>query len=191
MSVGRVVSRSRVLALSACWTATAAATALYGPPAYGDEPPEQRSYEGHVLAGTGAYREVAGTVRLSATKRLVKAVPLPFLGGAEYAGTLVFRGKECHSGPGAPRLRGCLALSGTLAGTAVLEPHIGDGARADRLVSLSGRISPLGAVTASGRMVGTGFVERGQRRLYVLVANAKGRVSVGASGSPVPGFQSP
>jgi hypothetical protein len=179
---------TRAWTLVICWALATGASAAENRPAFGDEPSVPRSYEGHVLSGTGAYDKAAGTVTAMVTSRLVKEVPRAFEGGSEYAVAITLRGASCHARPTRAE---CPSISGRLTGTAVREPHIGDGAIADRFVSLSGRLGALGAVTASGRLQGTGFIARGRRHLYIVLASAKGTISIGAGGPVIPGFQSP
>lgn len=98
---------------------------------------------------------------------------------------IVFKGDRCHGS------RGCVALTGTLKGTiTAVAQHIPDAGRQFR-VRVHGRLSPLGHVTATGTVRGTGYILSGRESLQLTVRSARGTIEIDGRSARVPGFTSP
>jgi hypothetical protein len=182
-----------VLVAIAWLTACLALIAPAGAVAFGPPPPT-RSYAGRIVAGTGAYAKVAA--RMTVSLALVKTgeAKSPHLQAEKmllplYAVMISFRGAKCHTH--AHRARKCLVLTGTLHGEAEEETSrvpVSDQPERIRVISSSGTITGLGAVTATGSFEGTGFVPKGTRSLRLEILTKRGTVRVTANGPLVPGF---
>jgi len=94
------------------------------------------------------------------------------------------------SAPACPPGPSCLRLSGTLTGK--LSPHrsLPDVGVFDQL-SGRGSAAPLGTVTVTGAVTGTGFIARGHESLRLVLRGSKGTVTVAAVSRTVPGFTHP
>ncbi len=98
---------------------------------------------------------------------------------------LVFKGDRCHGE------HGCVALTGSLRGTIAAVPsHMPDVGRQFR-VDGHGRLSPLGRVTVTGTVAGTGFIASGRESLELTVHTAHGTLGLDGHSARVPGFTSP
>jgi hypothetical protein len=91
-----------------------------------------------------------------------------------------------------PAAHVCLDVRGTLTGTFV---PAGPGGPSDvgRQFTLqaTGRIAPLGKVSARGTVHGTGFILRGRETMRLTVITRRGKLAIDALSRPVPGFTSP
>jgi hypothetical protein len=154
--------------------------------------PPTRMYSGHVIRGTGAYTRTTGKMAVSLTLTQTGAVLDPPYGPRpKYAVRITLRGAKCRS-TRTRRRYACLALTGTLTGEALTETQtIGDDPTVIRVTASSGRITGLGATSATGVFEGTGFVPKGHRALRLRIRSAHGIVFVSAEGPAVPGFTSP
>jgi hypothetical protein len=81
-------------------------------------------------------------------------------------------------------------LRGTLTGTLTRMSTIPD-VGASYALSASGRVKPLGHVSATGQVHGTGFIMRGHETLTVRLSNSRGEVDLQAQSPVVPGFTTP
>jgi hypothetical protein len=100
--------------------------------------------------------------------------------------TVMIRGRRCG------HLRHCLSLHGQLSGSltaaGVREPA--DAGRSYAL-SASGHLPPLGVVTATGTVHGTGFIYHGVISMRLTLKAPGGTVKISAATGPMPGFTSP
>jgi len=166
--------RLRVLALAAVAVAVAVpAAALAGPSA---PTPAKDSFTGRVTAATGIFARDHGAVTIA-------LAPRP--GNALRRLTLTLRGAPC-SGKGQ-----CVQLSGKLTGTLAPGPMRVPDAGRSFTIAATGTIKPLGHVSATGTVHGTGFIANGHENLRLLLMRAGGTVTIEATSPPVPGFTSP
>ncbi len=175
----------RILTLSAALTAwVLLAYVQAGPAAMGLAAPTTRSYSAHVASGTGRFARATGTLRVTLKATRTKVGTGPVGGGTRYTVSITVRSSPCGA---ATKGRPCPFLSGTLSGSGISQsrpPDIGQ-----RIVlTASGRVSPLGAVTASGAYTGTGFIARGRRSIELRLRSKAGDLSISGVGPLVPGF---
>jgi hypothetical protein len=98
--------------------------------------------------------------------------------------TLEISGRRCHGA------QACVRLTGTLTGRLTRMSTIPDVGESFAL-SASGRVRPLGHVSATGQVHGTGFIMRGHETLTLRLSNSRGEVDLQAQSPLVPGFTSP
>jgi hypothetical protein len=87
--------------------------------------------------------------------------------------------------------RRCLRLAGTLKGTLSYQAHQIPDTGARLSLRASGVVKPIGAVSASGFVHGTGFIRSGRETLQLTLAGSGARVSVEGRSSLLPGFTAP
>jgi hypothetical protein len=153
--------------------------------------PHSRTYSGRVTRGTGEYARATGNVVVTLTSTQIVQAP------DKYAVVITLHGAKCRSTHTLTRQHPvCLALTGTLKGEAEVEteqsnPPASDQPERIRVTASPGRITGLGAVSATGAFEGTGFAPKGHRSLRLSVRAAHGMVFVSAEGPVVPGFTPP
>jgi hypothetical protein len=137
--------------------------------------PAKDRFTGHVSAGTGRYRGDHGRARLAVFVSLSAS-------GATI--TIRIAPLACRSTPR------CLGLKGSLSGRLGWLPVPSDsGSMA--LLNLSGKVAPLGNVTATGTVHGTGFIVRGRETLTLTLPGTHGTVKLAAQSGLVRGFTTP
>jgi hypothetical protein len=139
--------------------------------------PAKDSFSAHLSAETGQLKGDRGTasiyVATPASRRTVRAI------------TLMVRGSSCG------HARHCLRLQGKLHGTLTASPHHGADVGQSFSVSAAGNLRPLGYVTVTGTVHGTGFISRGHETMLLTVSGGGSSIGVDASSVEVPGFTSP
>jgi hypothetical protein len=126
-----------------------------------------------------------GSSKLSGARGAATVLLRTGAGTTTRALRIVFTGDRCHG------RTGCVALTGTLKGTiTAVAQHIPDAGRQFR-VSARGRLSPLGHVTVTGTIRGTGNIRFGQESLQLTVRSGHGTLGVDGRSARVPGFTSP
>jgi hypothetical protein len=192
------------VALGACGAGHAARTTagrsarsgqgLREPPAAARTGDSRRAYSGHITSGTGRYANASGTVAIAVTLKPPGTSPRhPSPSQRRYAVSLGLRGARCEQGQRLGATHACLALVGTIHGSAVEQrpsPPVGDLPTSIRIAA-SGRISSVGAVVAKGEMVGVGFIRTVRRSLKMTLAGNSGTVTVMALGPVAPGVAPP
>ncbi len=158
--------------------ALAALTVLAGSPAAGAATGPTTTFTGRIVSGTGRYVHLRGTVRLVLR---TSSNPLAF--------RLTLRAPTC-AGPRLPASQRCVALSGTITGTAVSTRHNPDVGASFALTG-HGHVGPLGTVSASGSTGSLGFIARGRFPLRLSLRTSSGSLAVTAQGPLVKGFASP
>jgi hypothetical protein len=165
-----------------------------GEPGQAEPKSEVRQYTGFIVAGTGSYAEACGEVAITLTKQQTGPSPKGgfFQPGPEYAVQIAVRGARCplptiHSG----RRRRCFMLSANISGSAIELPSIADLPSKVQIRRASGESNVLGSVTAKGAFRGTGYVQRGARRIWITLEGALGTITIGGYGRPIGGFQAP
>ena len=150
---------------------TAAAVAFAG-----GTVPSKDSFHGKITTARGSFVGDSGHVSLQ--------VNVSQSSTATRTATVILTGRPCH-GSG-----GCIRLNGVLTGTLTRMPTIPD-VGASFAVRASGRIKPLGHVSATGLLHGTGFIMHGHETLTLRLSNSRGEVDLHAQSPAVPGFTSP
>jgi hypothetical protein len=154
-----------------------------------------RTYSGDITSATGRYAKASGSMAITLTLTQTGTSPHPpHRLQPRYAVSVGLHGARCKEDQRLGATHLCLALSGTIDGSAIEEqpiPPIGDLPTKIRIVTASGRISSLGAVVAKGEMIGVGFIRKGRRSLSMTLAARSGTVSVKGVGPLVPGFTPP
>jgi hypothetical protein len=166
--VNRTASAASIAAVIVIATAAASKRHHSSAP---NVPPKDR-LSGQISNASGSYAGHRGRVGIYVQHR-----------GSDRV-TITLRGRPCPSGGH------CLKLDGVLVGTLTRLKTIPDAGTRYRL-DASGRITPLGAVTASGEARGTGFIAHGRESLTIDLAGSSGTVGVSATSGTVPGFTSP
>jgi hypothetical protein len=85
----------------------------------------------------------------------------------------------------------CLKLSGIVHGTLSRESGRIPDAGSSFGVRATGQLRPLGKVSATGTVHGTGFIAQGYEQLQLSVTTPHGKLTVSARSGVVPGFTSP
>ncbi len=94
-------------------------------------------------------------------------------------------------GPTCGRRRHCLRLLGVLKGTISVRPAtIPDLGKRYTLLA-GGHLDALGRVTATGEVVGVGFIKEGREALTLALRTDLGTVAISARSPEVPGFTTP
>lgn len=141
-----------------------------------------RTYAASIVSGTGSYVGARGSMAIH-LKLVVVHPP------REYGMTMTLEGTQCAKRRRPPR-RPCVRLLGSLGGSASGLPTPPD--RPPRgIVSASGQVGPVGAVTAHGELVGTGFVATGTSTIFIVLTAKSGTLSIGGISGPIPGFRFP
>jgi len=157
-----------------------------------DEGKTTRTYTGHVVSGTGLYAKANGSMKITLILDQIRRAPdYPYEEKAEYAISVTLRGTTCQKHRHTHRRDGCLAASGTINGRGARRQTIPDTAPRITLASASGKINPVGDVSAHGELMGTGFVREGTRRMWMILTTRSGTVSIGGEGPRVGGFTAP
>lgn len=152
----------------------------------GAAPTKTVRFSGRIVAASGRYTNLYGTVRLvlrsSGTVSQVPASTIAF--------ALTLSGPPCKTQV-IKAGRRCAPLHGTLSGDARAAPlTVPDAGRQFRLGG-HGRVAPLGKVTAAGATSSLGFIASGRFPLSLRLTSPAGRVTIDAQGPPVKGFSSP
>lgn len=172
----RMYRVSRSLGLCTC----AAATLLAGggsPVAARTATPAKDTFSGSITRATGRLSGDHGNVTI-----LIHVVQST--DRARRIG-LTFKSRACGSA------KHCLSLSGRLSGTiSARRAGIPDvGRRFD--LKLAGTLTGLGQVSATGVVVGVGFIRAGHEMLTLDLRAKVGSVTIAAISPKVPGFTSP
>jgi hypothetical protein len=139
-----------------------------------------RTYAANIVSGTGSYVGARGSMTVRMT-----LVRLP----TEYSMTMSLDGTRCSKRRRLPR-RPCVRLLGSLSGSWAGLRTPPDWAPRG-IVSASGQVGPLAAVTVQGESVGTGFVPIGRSSIFVVLTGKSGTLSIGGISGPIPGFRFP
>jgi hypothetical protein len=98
--------------------------------------------------------------------------------------TISLQGVSCRSP------QHCLHLAGRLIGQMTPQRSLTDVGHS-YVLSASGKMSPLGHVTASGAAAGTGFIRSGHTRLTLTLHSSRGAVTLNGQSPEVPAFTQP
>jgi hypothetical protein len=138
--------------------------------------PAKDKFAGSISKGTGAYAGDTGPA-------WIYLQPHSSNSGTR-AVKITIRPRAC------PSTTRCLRLTGTLNGTLTQVWGNPDAGRAYRLTA-TGTVAPLHAVTTTGQVHGTGFINGGREGMTVTLTGAHGSVELTAQSGQVPGFTSP
>lgn len=165
--------RAGLAALAAAMLLTPAAVAVASSP---PRVPAKDQFKGSASAATGKFSGARATVTVYLRPGRTH--------GAERLVTIVVVGRRCNGAAG------CINLNGRLKGalTAQLAPP--DAGR-KFAISVAGKVTPLGHVSATGMVYGTGFVRRAREGLQIKLTTSHGDITIGAQSPIVPGFTSP
>lgn len=163
---------ARVAALTTCAAATGVPAVLAAAVA-----PARDSFTGSIIGATGRFAGERGAVAL---------VTVPAAGQGVRPLKLTLRGSGCTAGS-----RRCVELTGSLSGTLALGPVRVPDVGSRLTIAASGRIKPIGLVSATGTVQGTGFIARGRETLDLRLRAPRGTITVRAVSARVPGFTSP
>lgn len=160
-----------------CAAATLAAGGSSPAVATGTGTPAKDTFSGRITRATGGLRADHGNVTV-----LIHVAQST--DPARRAG-LTLKTRPCGS------TKHCLSLSGSLSGTISARPaEIPDvGRRFD--LKVSGTLAGLGHVSATGAVVGVGFIRAGHELLTLNFRTRRGSVTIAAISPKVPGFTSP
>jgi len=153
-----------------------------------------RTFAAHILSGTGRYAKATGAMLIELTLTPSEASPPRTGVGPEFLVTASLFGDGCTHRSRRPAGRPCLTVSGTVGGLASREPParpIGDVPGVFLVSGASGKISPLGMVSAQGTLRGTGFVPEGRPNAWLALTGPSGSISIGGDGPLVGGFELP
>jgi hypothetical protein len=132
---------------------------------------------GTITSGTGRFSGDKGAVT-------VQVIPGPRQGSVQPV-TLVIAPSACPSGGRCVLLRG--RVSGTMRAAGEPMPDVG----VTLQFSCSGRVAPVGRVSATGTIHGTGFIRSGREWLRLKMSGRGGTVLIDALSGLVPGFTRP
>jgi hypothetical protein len=135
--------------------------------------PIRDSFRGHVKTATRSLSHDQGAV----------GIDLAHLGSNRIR--LTFRGRGCGA------TNHCLQPSGTLTGTMMQASHRVPDTGTSFAIKASGKLKPLGHVSATGTAQGTGFIARGYTSMQLTLTAGHGTVTYEAQAGPVGGFTSP
>jgi hypothetical protein len=172
-SRGRFVVAA-VLSASAASVAAITSSAAVGSP--GLIVPPADSFSGHITFAAGKFNGDRGRVAILLEPH--------DSGAAERQLALVLDGRRCG------KAEHCIQLAGVLKGTLTRSrtmPDVG----ASFTIAASGLILPLGHVSATGSVHGTGFIDYGHEPLHLTLSMSSGSVALDAESGEVPGFTSP
>jgi len=153
-----------------------AMAAVLGPgsgPAGAARAGKRTTFHGHISAGTGALGHAHGQVTV---------VTDSSGSGQSVRVTLTLR---CRRGGGGTCLRGRAAGTATARRNRIPDTGSTFDLRA------SGRVAPLGQVSATGSATGTGFIRTGRFTLHLALTGHGSSVTVDARSGPERGFSSP
>jgi hypothetical protein len=165
-----------VAALSACAASVAAITSSAAVASPGPTVPPADSFNGHITFAAGKFSGDRG--------RAVILLEPDHSGTAERQLTLVLDGRRCGT------IEHCIQLAGVLTGTLIRSRTIPD-VGPSFSIAASGLILPLGQVSATGSVHGTGFIDYGHEPLHLTLSTSSGSVALDAESRKVPGFTSP
>ncbi|MEA2370984.1 MAG: hypothetical protein QOH12_1378 [Solirubrobacteraceae bacterium] len=138
--------------------------------------PAKDTFTGKITMATG---------RFASDHRPLKILLAPGAGQAVGHVGLTIRGTVCT------RKGACVALVGKLNGTLTPGPMKVPDAGRSFTIAATGTIKPLGHVSATGTVHGTGFIANGHESLTLRLTGPGGTVTIAATSGPVPGFTSP
>lgn len=138
--------------------------------------PAKDTFTGKIVSGVGKLANDRGgvTILIHAPQSTKAARPIQ----------LAIESPACAS------KQHCLRLLGSLSGTMSAQRTIPDVGRRYSLQA-SGRIAPLGHVSASGVLTGVGFIRQGHEGLRLILRTSQGQLTISAISPQVPGFTSP
>lgn len=165
--------RAGLVALAAAITLTPAAAAVASSPPH---VPAKDRFKGSASAATGKFSGDHATVTVYLKPGRIH--------GAGRVVTIILVGRRCKGVPG------CMNLNGRLTGVLKAQPAPPDAGR-KFAISVTGKITPLGHVSATGTVYGTGFIRRGREGLQIKLGTSTGAITIGAQSPIVPGFTSP
>jgi hypothetical protein len=139
--------------------------------------PARDSFSGSITAATGRFSGDHGAVAI---------VLAPSTGQGLRRLSLTVRGSGCRT----PAHR-CVALTGRLSGTLALGPLRVPDVGSSLTIRAAGAIKPLGQVSASGTVQGTGFIAHGRETLKLRLTTAGGAITIKADSAVVPGGTTP
>ncbi len=165
--------RAGLVALAAAITLTPAAVAGASSPPH---VPAKDQFKGSASAATGKFSGDHGTVTVYLKPGRTHGAGRPV--------TVVLVGRRCKGAAG------CMNLNGRLMGVLTAQPAPPDAGR-KFAISVAGKVAPLGHVSATGMVYGTGFIRRGREGLQIKLRTSTGDITIGAQSPIVPGFTSP
>ncbi len=173
--LARLVSRSAVgvVACAASVAAVGSPTVLAASMAL---TPAKDSFAGKITAATGKFSGDRGAVTI---------VLAPGAGQAARHLSVTIKGTVCA------RKVACVPLAGKLTGTLAPGPRTNPDVGRRFTIAATGTVKPLGHVSATGTVQGTGFINNGHESLTLKLTRPGGTVTIAATSGPVPGFTSP
>jgi hypothetical protein len=135
------------------------------------------SFDGHVVSATGRFRGDGGHLHIELVVGYQHKAKRPL--------TVIVRAGRCGT------VRPCLRLTGKLKGMLSYEAHRIPDTGARLRVTASGAIKPIGSVSATGHIRGTGFIPRGHEALQLTLATRSGSITAEGKSALLPGFTSP
>jgi hypothetical protein len=164
----------RVARLAACALAIAIAISSA---ASAQRTPAKDSFTGQISKASGRWAADDGQLGID--------LATPSSGLITRKLMLTFHGRRCGTS------RHCVKLTGTVRGT--LTAVFGGNPDAGRGFSVhaSGTLKPLGHVSASGTVHGTGFIAHGRIEMTLALRTSTGKLTVTAQSGLVNGFTSP
>jgi hypothetical protein len=165
--------RAGLVALAAGITLAPAAVAVASSP---PQVPARDQFKGSASAATGKLSGDHATVTVYLKPGRTHGAGRPV--------TIVVVGRRCKGAAG------CMNLNGRLRGVLTPQSSPPDAGR-KFAISATGKIKPLGHVSATGMVYGTGFIRRGREGLQIKLRTSTGDMTIGAQSPIVPGFTSP
>lgn len=133
-------------------------------------------FAGAIGPGSGAFSGASGHVKVAL---------VPGAGSGNVRRVVVtLSGHLCRRGR-------CRTIGGRLHGSLARPAHQVPDTGQRFTLQLTGKVAPLGTVSANGRVNGTGFIARGHETLVVTISVPRGALSLSAQSPLVPGFTSP
>ena len=138
--------------------------------------PAKDSFAGKITTATGRFSGDRGSATI---------VLVPGPGQASRHLGVTIKGTVCA------RKVACVPLVGKLTGTLAPGPRTNPDVGRRFTITGAGTIKPLGHVSATGTVQGTGFIKNGHESLTLKLTNSGGTVTIVGTSGPVPGFTSP
>jgi hypothetical protein len=167
-------TRGALAVLGAALLAVASSAVAIGAPSR--HVPARDSFRGRITSATGQFKGDHGRVTIY--------MHVPESGATTRKLRLTLVGAQCGSA------KNCLTLSGAAKGTLTRKSYIPDtGMRFT--VQATGTVVPMGHISATGHVHGTGFTPTGHERMHLTLMCPDGQITIDAHSPVVKGFTSP
>jgi len=130
-------------------------------------------------------RITAATGKFAGDRDVVTIILAPGRGQATRHLTATITGAACTGKPHCVQLAG--KLTGTITSGPIRVPDVGR----SFAIAATGTIKPLGHVSATGTVQGTGFIANGHESLKLRLTRHGASITIDATSGQVPGFTSP